>query len=475
MAIIVKDNQYTLAMPLNLSDFELPASLAIETAIIAAAAIGLLIALVFVIKQQRSNKHHTEDSAKTQAELSVLQQQLEQTQTRRNELEAELKQSKAAESDAQRELAALQAKHHAETNAANEKLALLTQAREELKTQFENTAHKIFENKSKQFGERSQEQIGQLLNPFAEQLKGFRQTVEHKFETEGKERASLQGEINSLVKLNQQISAEASALTNALSGQNKVQGNWGEVILKTVLEQAGLSEGMHFEQQTTERNDENSIIRPDVVLKLPQDRIVVIDSKVSLSAYTAYCNATDDADKQRQLDQHVRSIRQHIDGLSKKRYETAYPGKTLDFVFMFMPIDQAYLDATQADLSLIAYGLEKKIVIVSPYSLYPNLKTVEMLWRNHEQNQNALEIARIAGTLYDKIADSESDFQKVRNSLAKAQEQWDGAWKRLATGNGNALRTAEKLRELGVKTRKQIQHDESERLLDNAPNNQDLD
>ncbi|MDD9893080.1 MAG: DNA recombination protein RmuC, partial [Gammaproteobacteria bacterium] len=166
-------------------------------------------------------------------------------------------------------------------------------------------------------------------------------------------------------------------------------------------------------------------------------------------------------------------IRQHIDGLSKKRYETAYPGKTLDFVFMFMPIDQAYLDATQADLSLIAHGLEKKIVIVSPYSLYPNLKTVEMLWRNHEQNQNALEIARVAGTLYDKIADSESDLNKVKSSLSKAQEHWESAWKRLATGNGNALRTAERLKDLGVKTRKQIQHDESERLLDGGKPNDD--
>lgn len=460
-------------MPINLSDFELPASLSLSMALILAFAIGLLVAVFFLLKQQKSSKQQAAALASLETELANATSSTQQTQAHNQQLMGDLKQLETERANLQQQLAALNAQRDAEQTAANEKLALLTQAREELKTQFENTAQKIFDSKSKQFGERSQEQLGQLLNPFAEQLKGFRNTVEQKFETEGKERASLQGEINSLVKLNQQISAEASALTNALSGQNKVQGNWGEIILKTVLEQAGLSEGLHFDQQATERNDENTIIRPDVVLRLPQDRIVVIDSKVSLSAYTAYCNAENAEAKQQQLDLHVRSIRQHIDGLSKKRYETAYPGKTLDFVFMFMPIDQAYLDATQADLSLIAYGLEKKIVIVSPYSLYPNLKTVEMLWRNHEQNQNALEIARVAGTLYDKIADSESDLNKVKSSLNKAQEHWESAWKRLATGNGNALRTAERLKDLGVKTRKQIQHDESERLLDGSKPKED--
>lgn len=453
-------------MPLSLSEISLPASVSLATAITVAAVSVFCVALLLLLWHLRKQQKLALELSKSQLGLSARELENSQAQQKIAALQAELEHSVKQTQQAQQQLAALQAQLTSEQKAAEEKLALLTQAREELKSQFENTAQKIFDNKSKQFGERSQEQIGQLLNPFAEQLKGFKQTVEQKFETEGKERASLQGEIKALTELNQQISAEANALTNALSGQNKVQGNWGEIILKTVLEQAGLSEGLHFDQQTTERNDENTVIRPDVVLYLPQDRIVVIDSKVSLTAYSAYCNAEDASDKKQKLDQHVRSIRQHIDGLSKKRYETAYPGKTLDFVFMFMPIDQAYLDATQADLSLIAYGLEKKVVIVSPYSLYPNLKTVEMLWRNHEQNQNAVEIARVAGTLYDKIADSENDLQKVKASLQKAQDQWDSAWSRLATGKGNALRTAERLRDLGVKTRKQISHDESERFVE---------
>jgi DNA recombination protein RmuC len=457
-------------MPLSLSEISLPASVSLATAITVAAVSVFCVALLLSLWHLRKQQKLTLELNKSQLSLSARELENSQAQQKIAALQTELEHSVKQTQQAQQQLAGLQAQLTSEQKAAEEKLALLTktreQDREELRNQFENTAQKIFDNKSKQFGERSQEQIGQLLNPFAEQLKGFKQTVEQKFETEGKERASLQGEIKALTELNQQISAEANALTNALSGQNKVQGNWGEIILKTVLEQAGLSEGLHFDQQTTERNDENTIIRPDVVLYLPQDRIVVIDSKVSLTAYSAYCNAEGATDKKQQLDLHVRSIRQHIDGLSKKRYETAYPGKTLDFVFMFMPIDQAYLDATQADLSLIAYGLEKKVVIVSPYSLYPNLKTVEMLWRNHEQNQNAVEIARVAGTLYDKIADSENDLQKVKASLQKAQDQWDSAWSRLATGKGNALRTAERLRDLGVKTRKQISHDESERFVE---------
>lgn len=453
-------------MPLNLSALSQPPSLSLAAILGIAAAFSLLLVLLLLMRQQKQQRQQEIKLQNSLSAQATAEQQRQEQEAQNKKLEAALEQIQAQAQAAERQLAASQARLESEAKANDDKIRLLTEAREELKHQFKNTAQEIFEQKSKQFGERSQEQIGQLLNPFAQELKGFKKTVEDKFQTEGKERASLQGEISSLVKLNQQVTEEAQKLSNALTGQNKTQGNWGEIILQTVLEKAGLKEGMHFEQQTSARNEDNQLIRPDVVLYMPQDRIVVIDSKVSLNAYSNYCNADNEADKKLHLAAHVRSIRQHIDGLAKKSYETAYPGKSLDFVFMFMPIDQAYLDATQSDLSLIAYGLDKKIVIVSPYSLYPNLKTVEMLWRNHEQNQNAVEIARIAGTLYDKIADSEGDLRKVQSSLDKAQKHWGDAWSRLATGKGNALRTAEKLKELGVKTKKQIQQDDSERLVD---------
>lgn len=446
-------------MPLSLSEISLPASVSLATAITVAAVSVFCVALLLLLWHLRKQQKLTLELNKSQLSLSARELETSQNQQKIAALQTELEHSVKQTQQAQQQLAALQAQLNSEQKAAEEKLALLTQAREELKTQFENTAQKIFDNKSKQFGERSQEQIGQLLNPFAEQLKGFKQTVEQKFETEGKERASLQGEIKQLMELNQQITEDAQKLTTALTGSNKAQGNWGEMVLKKVLESSGLREGEAYKEQVSVKSAEGKPLQPDVVLYLPDERVVVIDSKVSLTAYSDYCATAEEAEKKRHLKAHIESIKNHVDGLSSKEYHSAFGNQSLDYVFMFLPVEAAYIDAIQAEPGLMEYAMKKNIGIISPSSLLTNLRTVANLWRYEHQNKNAQKIADTAGRLYDKLADGLDAFKDVENRLQQANKSWDTAWNRLAEGKGNVLRTANQIKELGVKTKKQIQDD----------------
>lgn len=448
--------------------FTIPQTVALATTVAVVIAVAVLTSLLFVIRQQKQQRQAAEFSASSAAQLAALEtakaqlaQQLEQQQNALIQRDAELSQTK-------QNLAAATAQLTAEQKAADEKLQLLEQARETLKTQFENTAQKIFDTKSKQLGERSQEQISQLLNPFAEQLKGFQHSVHLKFETEGKERASLQGEINKLMQLNQQINEEAKALTSALSGKNKVQGNWGEMVLKKVLENSGLREGEEYKEQVSAKNHDGKTVQPDVVVYLPDNRVVVIDSKVSLTAYTAYCSAENDRDRKAHLKAHVQSIKSHVDGLSAKDYHTAFGNQSLDYVFMFLPVEAAYIDAIQAEPGLLEYAMKKNIGIISPSSLLTNLRTVANLWRYEHQNNNALKIAETAGKLYDKLSDALDAFKDVDTRLKQANKSWDTAWSRLAEGRGNVMRTAKQIQALGVKTKKQIEHEHDDKLDHNT-------
>lgn len=451
-------------MPLNVSDTAIASEVSLALTLLIALCSGLVVGLLLLLKLHRKTQKHTAECTALQAELQVQTGLLAQTQTQAQQLRQQLDNAEQRAQQAQQQQAALSAQLSAEQKAASEKLAMLTQAREELKNQFENTAQKIFDNKSKQFSERSQEQIGQLLNPLAEQLKGFQQTVNQKFETEGKERASLQGEIKQLMALNQQINEDAKALTNALSGQNKVQGNWGEMVLKKVLESSGLREGEEYQEQVSAKNQDGKTVQPDVVVYLPDNRVVVIDSKVSLTAYSQYSRCEEDAQRKNHLKAHIQSIKQHIDGLSAKDYHTAFDGQSLDYVFMFLPVEAAYIDAIQAEPGLLEYAMKKNIGIISPSSLLTNLRTVANLWRYEHQNKNALKIAETAGRLYDKLSDSLDAFKDVQNRLDQANKSWNTAWSRLAEGRGNVLRTAEQIRELGVKTKKTIQHEHDKAL-----------
>lgn len=444
--------------------FNLPESFTAEFTIGLCLGTFVLTALLLLLRGQKQQRLTAEERAQLTAQLAASSAETEQQTLQVKTLQQALSDSNQQANQAQQDLAAAKAQLAAEQKAADDKLKLLEQAREELKTQFENTANKIFDSKSKQLGERSQEQIGQLLNPFAEQLQRFQQTVNLKFETEGKERASLQGEINKLVELNKQINEDAKALTNALTGQNKVQGNWGEMVLRKVLEASGLREGHEYKEQVSAKNDDGKLVQPDVVVYLPDNRVVVIDSKVSLNAYSAYNSTEDEAERKTHLKSHIQSIKQHVDGLSAKNYQTAFENQSLDYVFMFLPVEAAYIDAIQSEPGLLEYAMKKNIGIISPSSLLTNLRTVANLWRYEHQNKNALKIAETAGKLYDKLSDGLDAFKDVENRLQQANKSWETAWSRLADGRGNVLRTAQQIRELGVKAKKEISHDHDEEL-----------
>mgnify|MGYP000167717385 CR=1 FL=1 len=441
--------------------FNLPEQLSLNATVIVVAIATLLAALVtalfFVLRHQKQQRLQVLQ----QAELERLNQALQASQEQHQASQQAQQQSQHSAQQAQQELAALKARLDSERQAADEKLALLEQAREQLKAQFENTAQAIFDKKTQQFSERSTEQIGQILSPLTSQLKGFQETVEKKFVTEGKERAGLQAEIKQLHSLNQRLTDEAKNLTTALSGQNKAQGNWGEMVLKKVLEASGLQEGREYKEQVSVTQD-GKRLQPDVVVYLPDNRVVVIDSKVSLTAYQAYCAAETDTDRQRHLKAHLDSLRAHLKGLSNKSYQDAFGSQSLDFVFMFVPIEAAYLDALQHEAGLFEEAMKMNIGLISPSSLLTNLRTVANLWRYENQNKNALKIAETAGKLYDKLSDGLDAFKDVEHRLNQASKSWDTAWSRLADGRGNVIRTAEQIRELGVKTKKQIEHEHNE-------------
>ncbi|WP_308028042.1 DNA recombination protein RmuC [Neisseria bergeri] len=352
--------------------------------------------------------------------------------------------------------------------ASEEKLSLLGEARKSLSDQFQNLANTILEEKSRRFTEQNREQLHQVLNPLNERIHGFGELVRQTYDKESRERLTLENELKRLQGLNAQLHSEAKALTNALTGtQNKVQGNWGEMILETVLENSGLQKGREYVVQAASvRKEEDGGTRrlqPDVLVNLPDNKQIVIDSKVSLTAYVRYTQAADADAAARELAAHVASIRAHMKGLSLKDYTDLEGVNTLDFVFMFIPVEPAYLLALQNDAGLFQECFDKRIMLVGPSTLLATLRTVANIWRNEQQNQNALAIADEGGKLYDKFVGFVQTLESVGKSIDQAQNSFQTAFKQLAEGRGNLVGRAEKLRLLGVKAGKQLQRDLVER------------
>lgn len=334
----------------------------------------------------------------------------------------------------------------------NEKIELLESSKDRLKLEFENLANKLFEENAK----KSSTNINQMLNPFKEQLTSFGKRVDDIYNEETKQRVSLLTEIKNLKDLNNQISQDAINLTKALKGENKTQGDWGELILSKVLEQTGLREGIEYSTQGSYTDDNGKRLRPDVIVHLPQEKDIVIDSKVSLTAYLSYTEAQDDTQRELATKELIKSIYAHIKGLSVKEYENIEAVKTLDFVLMFIPIEGAFMLAASNDNNLFKTAFENNIMLVSPSTLFATLRTVENIWRYEYQNVNALEIAKKGGFLYDKFALFVKDLEAIGSNLSKAQESYDGAISKLSTGNGNLLKRSKDLLDLGVKAKKKI-------------------
>lgn len=354
------------------------------------------------------------------------------------------------------DIARLETQLGGERRQAEEKLKLLDEARTRLNTEFENLANKILEDKSKKFTEQNRENIDRVLNPLREQLGDFRRKVEDVYEKESKDRMSLFHEIKNLKDLNLQISEDALNLTNALKGQTKTQGTWGEVVLERVLEESGLHNGREYETQGTFTSEAGKRLRPDVIVHLPEGKDIIIDSKVSLTAYERYCSSDDDNRRQLALKEHIASLKAHIKGLSVKNYDSLAEVRSLDFVLLFVPIEAAFITAVENDRDIFREAFDKNIIVVSPTTLLATLKTVHNIWRYEYQNRNALEIAEKAGSLYDQFVLFVQSMDDIGDKLSKASDAYQTARKRLVDGKGNLVGRTEKLKKLGAKTKKAL-------------------
>ncbi|EGR4673641.1 DNA recombination protein RmuC [Vibrio parahaemolyticus] len=372
---------------------------------------------------------------------------------------AELGQMREQKSRLETQLREQQARHEQMNQANAEKLEILEQAEVRLKQQFEHLANQLFEEKTAKVDLQNRQSLEGLLSPLKEQLEGFKKQVNDSFSQEAKERHTLVHELKNLQRLNEQMTREAVNLTQALKGDNKQQGNWGEVVLARVLAESGLREGHEYETQVNLQSEAGKRYQPDVIVHLPQNKQVVVDSKMALVAYERYFNAETDAERDRALSAHLTALRAHIKGLSMKDYHKLKGIQSLDYVLMFIPVEPAFQVAIQADPSLIKDAMEQNIILVSPTTLLVALRTIDNLWRNERQNENAKLIAQRATKLYDKLRLFIDDMEGLGGALDRANQTYQGAMNKLATGRGNVIRQAESFRQLGVEIKRPISSD----------------
>jgi DNA recombination protein RmuC len=350
----------------------------------------------------------------------------------------------------------LEAELDSERKQVQNRIESLNEAKEALTNQFKNLANEILEDKSRKFTEQNAQQLDVLLKPLQTKLTEFKEQVSNSYDQESRERFALKNEIERLANLNLKMSDEARSLTNALKGDSKIQGNWGELVLESILESSGLRKGEEYLVQDSYTQADGGRLQPDVIVKLPEGRHLVIDSKVSITAYARHTEAGDDAIAKQELLAHIQSIRQHIQGLSAKNYSVIADLSTVDFVLMFIPIEPAFLIALKAAPNLYQEALAKNIVLVCPSTLMATLRTVAHLWRQDQQNKNAMEIARQCANLYDKFVGFVEDLEQIGKRLDQAQSSYHDAFNKLKSGKGNLIKAAEKVKELGVKPNKVI-------------------
>jgi len=352
--------------------------------------------------------------------------------------------------------AILQTKYDQEIKSSKEKISVLQNAKDELSNEFKNLANKIFEDKTKSFDAVHQKQFEMMLKPFREQINNFSKLSQEQFHQESKDRYLLKDELKRLKEMNEQLSQDALNLTNALKGESKTQGNWGEIVLERILEESGLRKGSEYELQVNLKDESGKRYLPDVVIHMPQNRDIVVDSKVSLTAYERFMSVNDEVLRDSALKEHIRSISKHIDELSTKQYEKLEGVNTLDFVLLFMPIEGAFLLALEYDGEFFKRAYESNILVVSPSTLMVTLRTIEHIWRTQRQEDNAKKIALEAEAMYDKLALFIDEMERVGSHIDKTKESYDTAMNRLKTGRGNVLKRAKNLIELGLKPKKNI-------------------
>lgn len=400
--------------------------------------------------QKRIQQATNELTAKYQQEKQFLDDQLSQTQQQLTE--ARHQQALLMEKlESQRQLAQTE-----KQNAQQHNEQQLRQMQQQLHSQFENLANRIFESREKHFSQQNKQALDGTLKPLQEQLEQFRKRVDDVHSKDISDRSQLRTYIEQLQKKTEQMSNDALNLSKALKGDNKLQGNWGEMILEKLLEESGLVKGVEYSTQHSYQDDNNRRFQPDVIIHLPENKSLIIDSKVSLVHYERYHNNEDTSIREQSLKLHIQSIREQIKDLSRKQYEGLEQLQTIDFVFMFIPIEPAYLLALQHQPQLFTEAFEQNVTLVSHTTLMPLLRTVNMLWRTEKQNRYALDIANQAGKLYDKFVLMLKAFDDVGSQLGKTQKAYDETRKRFSEGRGNLLSQTEKLKKMGVNTQNQL-------------------
>ena len=372
------------------------------------------------------------------------------------DLEQKLESARVALTDAEKEAAVLRARNEDEARHFQAQVEKLEQAEKRLAESFERLAGRIFEERSEKLAQLNTRQLDGLLKPLSDKLSEFRTTVETSHRAETAQHEVMKAKLGELEKLNERLHEDATNLSRALTGNVKAQGNWGEQQLERLLELSGLRKGVEYSTQFSVTTEGGQRVQPDLVLHLPEGKSIVLDSKVSLVAWTRYQAAGDDADRQAALAEHVASLKQHVRGLGEKRYGEIPELDSLDFVLMFVPIESALIGALQADPALAEFALRNKVALLSPTNFLATMRTVGSVWAVHRQNSNAQEIARRAGLLYDKFVGFVENLQQVGDRLRQARESYEAAFGQLSTGAGNLLRQTELLRELGARNSKSL-------------------
>ena len=430
--------------------------------------IGFIVAYLLVTQKIKAltatfNTQKEKDAADFQTKTSeiesqkaVLNERLQNLLSEKEKLEKNWQTSVDENQRLQNHVVALQSNEkHLEEKLQTEKKEL-EKLQEKFKLEFQNIANTILKQNTREFNEVSHKNMSELLNPLKEKIVTFEKKVEDTYQKGLKDQTDLKAELKRLHDLNVKLGEEAGNLTKALKSDSKKQGNWGEVVLERILERSGLNKNEEYYLQQTTTGEDGKTYRPDVLIKLPEEKHLIIDSKVSLTAFQKYISSEDSAQKELALKQHLISIKNHVKELSEKSYDTLQGLNTPDFVLLFMPVEPAFSTAVQADPELFNFAWEKRIVIVSPTTLLATLRTVSSIWRHEKQTRNALEISSQGAKLYDKFVGFLTDLEKVGQNLQRAQDAYQDAHKKLSSGRGNLVGQVEKLKDLGLKTNKNI-------------------
>ncbi|MCI5065381.1 DNA recombination protein RmuC [bacterium] len=437
-----------------------------EWFVIAGGAGGLLLCVILVVRGERSRAKGAQAIATLETQLADRETRIGELLAERDRLRGELGAAREAEArlGAQHEVLEAQMAKHGEE---------LREIQQQSAVQFENLANRIFQEKSDHFTHRSRESLSQVLSPLQEHLKGFQETIRHSLHEETRERVSLKKELERICSLNEAMQVETGNLTQALKGDIRAQGSWGEMMLERILEESGLRRDEDYLLQgrgmKLKHPESGSPSKPDVIIKLPEERHLVIDAKVSLEPYRRLATAPDEESRAELVQSFLAAVRKHVEGLEQRRYQDLEGLSTPDFVLLFMPIEGAYALALQEDPTLHEFAWRRKVILVGPWSLYGSLKTIGSLWSLERQNRNAEEIAKRGGALYDKFVGFLDDLKKVGSQIDSLQRSYHAARSKLSDGRGNLVRQVEELKSLGAKAAKQIPAEFDSEDAQNAP------